>query len=54
MGWLGIFEPALRAGIDVWQSTYIGALAAACQVSRLGNSPLSLADIHAEIDASSD
>jgi rfaE bifunctional protein kinase chain/domain len=31
---------ALRAGIDIWQSTYIGALAAACQVSRLGNSPL--------------
>lgn len=45
---------ALRAGIDIWQSTYFGALAAACQVSRVGNSPLSLADLHAEIDATSD
>jgi rfaE bifunctional protein kinase chain/domain len=42
---------ALRAGIDIWQSTYIGALAAACQVSRVGNSPLSLADLIEEIEA---
>lgn len=45
---------ALRAGIDVWQSTYIGALAAACQVSRVGNSPLSIDDLLAEIDSQSD
>lgn len=41
---------ALRAGIDVWQSAYIGALAAACQVSRVGNAPLTLSDLINEID----
>jgi hypothetical protein len=41
---------SLRAGVDIWQSTYIGALAAACQVSRVGNSPLSLADLVEEIE----
>jgi rfaE bifunctional protein kinase chain/domain len=44
---------ALRAGIDIWQSAYIGALAAACQVSRVGNSPLALRDLTDEIDAPS-
>jgi rfaE bifunctional protein kinase chain/domain len=41
---------ALAAGIDPWQSAYIGALVAACQVSRVGNAPLSLADLATEID----
>jgi rfaE bifunctional protein kinase chain/domain len=45
---------ALCAGIDIWQSTYIGALAAACQVSRVGNSPLSLADLVEEIEVGAD
>jgi sugar/nucleoside kinase (ribokinase family) len=40
---------ALRAGIDIWQSIYIGALAAACQVSRVGNTPLRLSELKAEI-----
>jgi rfaE bifunctional protein kinase chain/domain len=44
---------ALRAGIDVWQSAYIGALAAACQVSRVGNSPLTVRDLLDEIEAPS-
>lgn len=44
---------ALRAGIDIWESAYIGGLAAACQVSRVGNAPLQLADLEAEIDAPS-
>jgi rfaE bifunctional protein kinase chain/domain len=44
---------ALRAGVDIWQSAYIGAIAAACQVSRVGNSPLSLRDLTDEIDAPS-
>lgn len=42
---------SLRAGIDIWESAYIGALAAACQVARLGNAPLKLSDLEAEIDA---
>jgi rfaE bifunctional protein kinase chain/domain len=41
---------ALRAGVDIWRSAYLGALAAACQVSRVGNLPLHGADIEAEID----
>jgi rfaE bifunctional protein kinase chain/domain len=41
---------ALRAGADIWQSSYLGALAAALQVSRVGNIPLTVADLVAEID----
>jgi rfaE bifunctional protein kinase chain/domain len=41
---------ALRAGVNFWQSTYLGALAAACQVSRVGNTPLMCSDLEAEID----
>jgi rfaE bifunctional protein kinase chain/domain len=41
---------ALCCGIDVWRSTYLGALAAACQVSRVGNLPLNLNDLITEID----
>ncbi len=40
----------LRAGVDIWRSAYLGSLAAACQVSRLGNLPLRGMDIAAEID----
>jgi rfaE bifunctional protein kinase chain/domain len=40
---------ALRAGVDFWQATYLGALAAACQVARVGNTPLGLNDLDAEI-----
>jgi rfaE bifunctional protein kinase chain/domain len=40
---------ALCAGIDIWRSSYLGALAAGCQVSRVGNTPLSLSDITAEL-----
>lgn len=42
---------AMCTGVDVWQSTYIGALAAAIQVSRIGNAPLTMAELSAEIDA---
>jgi bifunctional ADP-heptose synthase (sugar kinase/adenylyltransferase) len=41
---------ALRVGADIWQSSYLGALAAALQVSRLGNVPLTIAEFVAEID----
>ncbi|QPH52618.1 PfkB family carbohydrate kinase [Pontivivens ytuae] len=41
---------ALCAGIDVWRSVYLGALAAGCQVSRVGNTPLTQAELATEID----
>lgn len=41
---------ALRVGADIWQSAYLGSLAAALQVSRVGNLPLTMAEIVAEID----
>ena len=40
---------ALMAGADIWQSAYIGALGAACQVGRIGNVPLTQADIAFEL-----
>ncbi|MFL6826684.1 MAG: PfkB family carbohydrate kinase [Bradyrhizobium sp.] len=43
---------ALCVGADIWQSSYLGALAAALQVSRVGNIPLTAAEIVAEIDES--
>jgi rfaE bifunctional protein kinase chain/domain len=42
---------SLIAGADLWQSTFIGSIAAACQVGRVGNSPLSPHDIESELDA---
>lgn len=41
---------ALCAGVDIWQSAYLGALAAACQVGRVGNTPLTHAELISEID----
>lgn len=41
---------ALCAGVDIWRASYLGALAAACQVGRVGNLPVTIADIQAEID----
>jgi rfaE bifunctional protein kinase chain/domain len=40
----------LRAGFDIWKSTYLGALAAGHQVSRVGNLPISRKDLMTEID----
>jgi len=40
---------ALRAGVDIWQAAYLGAVAAACQVSRIGNTPLTAAELQSEI-----
>ena len=42
---------ALCAGADIWCSAYLGSLAAACQVSRVGNTPLTLREMMVEIDA---
>lgn len=44
---------ALATGVGIWESAYIGALAAACQVSRVGNTPLTRKDLIAEINAKS-
>jgi len=40
---------AISVGADVWQSMYLGSIAAACQVSRVGNIPLSPVDIATEL-----
>lgn len=42
---------ALVAGADLWQSAYLGSLAAGCQVGRIGNLPLSPRDLEAELAA---
>ncbi len=41
---------ALCVGVDIWRSTYLGSLAAACQVTRVGNIPLTLSELVAEIE----
>jgi sugar/nucleoside kinase (ribokinase family) len=40
---------ALAAGGSIWQATYLGAIAAACQVGRVGNVPLTAPEVEAEI-----
>ncbi len=40
---------ALAVGSSVWQAAYLGSLAAACQVSRVGNLPLSADELLAEL-----
>jgi bifunctional ADP-heptose synthase (sugar kinase/adenylyltransferase) len=40
---------AMAVGADIWQSIYLGSIAAACQVSRVGNMPLSSQDIALEL-----
>jgi sugar/nucleoside kinase (ribokinase family) len=41
---------ALKTGADIWQASYLGSLAAALQVSRIGSLPLTSADLLKEID----
>jgi rfaE bifunctional protein kinase chain/domain len=41
---------AMAVGVDIWQSMYLGSIAAACQVSRVGNIPLSIDDIKLELE----
>jgi rfaE bifunctional protein kinase chain/domain len=40
---------ALVCGASIWESAYLGSIAAACQVSRIGNLPLSAQDILKEL-----
>lgn len=41
---------AMSVGADIWQSMYLGSIAAACQVSRVGNTPLSPHDLATELE----
>jgi len=41
---------AMAVGADIWKSSYLGSIAAACQVGRIGNIPLAPEDIKAEIN----
>lgn len=43
---------AMAVGCDIWQSAYLGSLAAACQVGRIGNTPLRPSDLRAEMKLS--
>jgi rfaE bifunctional protein kinase chain/domain len=45
---------ALALGRSIWESAYLGSLAAACQVGRIGNVPLSAAELLVEINKSPD
>lgn len=40
---------SLCAGADIWQSMYLGSIAAGCQVSRVGNTPLNPNEICSEL-----
>lgn len=42
---------ALRTGANVWHASYLGSIAAAIQVSRVGNLPLGAKDIQFEVRA---
>lgn len=42
---------ALCCGCDIWQSAYLGSLAAACQVGRIGNTPLRTEDLKVELSS---
>ena len=42
---------ALVSGASIWESAFLGSIAAACQVSRMGNLPLSALDIIRELRA---
>jgi rfaE bifunctional protein kinase chain/domain len=40
---------ALVSGGSIWESAYLGSIAAACQVGRVGNSPLSAVEVIQEL-----
>jgi len=44
---------AMAVGRSVWEALYLGSLAAACQVGRIGNVPLSATELLVEIDKNS-
>lgn len=42
---------ALRAGADIWQATYLGSIAAAWQISHVGNTQLTAAELLREVSS---
>jgi len=40
---------ALASGRSIWEAVYMGSLAAACQVGRVGNIPLTIAELSQEL-----
>lgn len=42
---------SMAAQADIWQSAYLGSLAAACQVGRMGNVPLRASELEEELQA---
>ena len=40
---------SLAAGATIWEAAYMGSIAAACQVSRIGNTPLTSDEIYKEL-----
>jgi bifunctional ADP-heptose synthase (sugar kinase/adenylyltransferase) len=40
---------ALALGADIWQAAYLGSVAAACQVGRVGNLPLTAEELITEL-----
>lgn len=42
---------SMAARADIWQSAYLGSLAAACQVGRMGNVPLRASELEEELQA---
>jgi bifunctional ADP-heptose synthase (sugar kinase/adenylyltransferase) len=42
---------ALAGGADIWRAAYLGSVAAACQVGRIGNTPLAIEDLVAELES---
>lgn len=47
---LAVSSLALSIGASVWQAAYLGSLAAACQVDRLGNIPLRADELLVELN----
>lgn len=45
---------ALAIGSSIWESIYLGSIAAACQVGRIGNIPLTAAELLAEVKKSNE
>ncbi len=43
---------AMALGRSIWESLYLGSLAAACQVGRIGNTPLSADELRVEMNKS--
>jgi bifunctional ADP-heptose synthase (sugar kinase/adenylyltransferase) len=42
---------ALANGCDIWRAAYLASIAAACQVGRIGNIPVTASDIIRELDS---